>query len=128
MPDRALARPDTWTAVKRGLRRCCPNCGEGKLFAGYLKQVEVCSRCGERFGHIRADDGPAWLTIIAVGHLVVPLALEVELNTHWPMWVAMTLWPSLALALTLAGLPFAKGIFVAAIWAMKAPGSEQDNP
>ena len=125
MPIRYLSRPDTWTAVKRGARRRCPNCGEGKLFEGYLKQVEACAVCGERFGHIRADDGPAWLTIIGVGHLVVPLALEVELNTSWPMWIAMTLWPSLTLSLTLAGLPFAKGIFISAIWAMKAPGSEE---
>jgi uncharacterized protein (DUF983 family) len=34
--------------------------------------------CGEHFGKIHADDGPAWLTIIIVGHLVVPSTLDAE--------------------------------------------------
>lgn len=114
----------TWLAVKRGFRRRCPHCGQGKLFRGYLKQVDHCEACGEAFGHIRADDGPAWLTIMVVGHIVVPIMLEVELNYTTPFWLAMTVWPALTLALTLAFLPRAKGIFIGALWAMKAPGSE----
>ena len=38
----------------------------------------------------------------------------------------MTLWPALGLALAVALLPRAKGLFVGVIWATGAPGSESD--
>lgn len=109
-------KPPFWPQAKRALRGRCPACGEGKLFKSYLKQVEVCSVCGERYGHIRADDGPAWLTILAVGHIVVPLVVEVERDSTWPMWVPMALWPGLALVLSLVLLPLAKGLFITILW------------
>lgn len=117
-------RPPFVVAAWRALCGRCPNCGEGRLFAGYLKQVDACANCGEAFGHIRADDAPPWLTILVVGHIIVPLAVTIETFDLWPTWVAMTLWPSVALALTLAVLPRAKGVFLAAIWLTRAPGSE----
>ena len=46
--------------------------------------------------------------------------------TPWPYWVSMTLWPALALGLSLAILPRAKALFLGAIWSMKAPGSEAE--
>ena len=113
-------------AIRRGVLGLCPNCGAGKLFRGYLKQVQTCSSCGEELGHIRADDAPAWLTILVTGHLVVFTALGVEQSVDWPVWVSMTLWSSVTLLLALLLLPRAKGIFIAMIWAMKTPGSERN--
>jgi uncharacterized protein (DUF983 family) len=46
------------------------------------------------------------------------------MNFQWPLWVSMTVWPMTALALTMTILPRAKALFIAAIWAMKAPGVE----
>jgi len=113
-----------WPAIARAVAGKCPACGRGKFFQSYLHQVENCSSCDERFGGIHADDGPAWLTIIIVGHLVVPSALYAETVFRWPLFVSITVWPLTALALTLAVLPRAKAVFIAAIWAMKAPGFE----
>jgi uncharacterized protein (DUF983 family) len=119
-------RPSFPRAVWRAVTGRCPNCGQGRLFRSYLKQVECCSVCGEAWGHIRADDAPPWLTILIVGHLVVPPAVAAERLELWPMWVAMTVWPLLALALALIILPRAKGLFIAAIWLSRGPGSERD--
>lgn len=119
-------RPALGTAMWRGLRGRCPACGEGKLFAGYLKQVGACAACREELGHIRSDDAAPWLTILVVGHIVVPLMLSVERYTRWPDWAAMTVWPLVALGLVLAVLPRAKGVLVSIIWATRAPGSERD--
>ena len=47
----------------RGVSGYCPRCGRGKLFKGYLKQVDVCQDCMENIGCLKADDGPAWLTV-----------------------------------------------------------------
>ena len=113
----AIARkPPLWPQVKRALRGRCPQCGSGKLFRGYLKQVDECAVCAEHYGDIRADDGPAWLTILAVGHIIVPLILEVEKDSAWPIWVPMVLWPMLALSLSLLILPLAKGFFITILW------------
>ena len=84
---------------------------------------EACASCGERYGHIRADDGPAWLTILVVGHLVVGLILGIEPYTSWPSWVAILGWSTLTIALTLAFLPTAKGIFISILRRTGAPGS-----
>src|SRR5262245_2546640 len=34
------------TALERGLRKRCPHCGEGRLFAGWWSSLERCSICG----------------------------------------------------------------------------------
>jgi uncharacterized protein (DUF983 family) len=108
----------------RGARSRCPNCGRSPLFRAYLKPVDACAHCNEVFKHIRADDGPAWLTILIVGHIVVGLALTMEVYAPMPVWASIALFCSLSLGLILWLLPRAKGIFIGAIWAMKAPGSE----
>ena len=61
--------------MKRGFRGRCPRCGEGKLFRAFLKVDNNCSVCGLDFTPHRADDLPAYLVIIIVGHIVVPTAL-----------------------------------------------------
>lgn len=114
-PDNLL-----WRAVRHGLRRRCPACGEGRLFTGYLTPVAECGHCSESFAHISADDGPAWATILLTGHIVVAMALYVEAEAAWPLWASMVFFTGLTLAMTLALLPRAKGGFIAAIWATNA--------
>ena len=63
------------TALRRGIARRCPACGEGPVLAGYLRRLPSCNVCGEDLSHIRADDGPAWATLIVVGHLLAPLMI-----------------------------------------------------
>ena len=45
------------------------------MLRGYLKVRESCPVCGEALHHQRADDGPAYITILIVGHVVAPLML-----------------------------------------------------
>lgn len=115
----------TWTAMGRGLLRRCPKCGRSRLFRSYLKPVERCSACGEEYGHIRADDGPPWLSLLVVGHLVVPMAYAAERAVVWPLWISISLWSAVALALTVMALPIARGLFVAIVWVKKSPGSKR---
>jgi len=65
------------TDLLRGLRGKCPNCGKGRLFRAFLKVADRCDRCGEELYHHRADDLPAYLVVVLVGHLVVAMALFV---------------------------------------------------
>ncbi len=106
--------------MRRGATGRCPCCGRGRLFAGYLKPVDICSACGEDYSAIRADDGPAWLTILIVGHIVVAAVLIEESVGLWPVWLSMSVFPLLAVVLSLLLLPAAKGAFIGMIWATKA--------
>jgi uncharacterized protein (DUF983 family) len=111
------------TAARRGLIGRCPHCGVGKLMRGYLKQVESCAACGEKLGHIRADDAAPWLTIILVGHVFLPFAFMV--NVDWmPTWAAMLMWSTCFAAIALAILPRAKALFIGILWQTRAPGCQ----
>merc|ERR1712137_200722 len=59
-------------SLLRGWRRKCPNCGAGPMLKSYLKVNDTCTVCGQELFHHRADDGPAYLTILLVGHLLAP--------------------------------------------------------
>ena len=112
----------------RGVCARCPHCGEGRLYRAYLKLTDACDVCGEPLGHIRADDGPAWLTILVAGHIVVGIILYVE--THWmlALWASMTLFVALAAGTVLTLLPSAKGIFVGALWSLDRRASRTPTP
>lgn len=112
------------SVLSRGFRRKCPNCGAGRLFRSYLKPVDSCEACAMEYGHIRADDIPAYFTILLVGHIVVPLAVTVEQLYHPPQWMHMSAWIPLTLALTFGLLPRIKGASVGVMWRLKLSGNE----
>ena len=111
--------------IKRGLKRRCPKCGEGRAFRGYLKVADRCDVCSEKLGHIRADDLPPYVTILIVGHLIVPFVLMAEQSWNWPTSTHMAVWLPLALALTLLFLPVIKGAAVGIMWRLGLSGSER---
>jgi len=86
------------------------------MFRAFLKVADRCPRCGEELHHHRADDFPAYLVIVIVGHILVPIILTVETEIGPPVWVSMVLWPSVALAMTLGLLQPVKGAVVAIQW------------
>lgn len=100
----------------RGARMKCPRCGEGPIFGGYLKRADHCPRCGESFDGLDADDGPAWLTIGLVAHIVVPLLIFLERGPLMPYWREAGILIAVTIVSALILLPVSKGIFVAALW------------
>lgn len=121
------ARP-LWPAIKRGLHCRCPHCGEGKLFRAFVKPVDKCEACGEEMWHHRADDLPAYLVIVVVGHIVVSAFMAVEMTTYWPMWLHLVVWAPLTLILSLLLLQPIKGGVIGLQWAnyMHGFGGETD--
>lgn len=111
----------------RGFAMRCPACGKGRLFRAFLKVVDRCPHCGEELFHHQADDAPPYFTILIVGHVVVPLMLTVELEYLPPIWVHMTLWPTLTLFLSLMLLPRIKGAVVGWQWAQRMHGFDGEG-
>ncbi|HTO67249.1 MAG TPA: DUF983 domain-containing protein [Bradyrhizobium sp.] len=119
---------DVWAAMKRGFRGRCPRCGEGKLFRAFLKTADSCSHCGQDFTPQRADDLPAYLVIVIVGHVVVPLALFIETNYSPPVPLQLAIYLPIALLASLALLQPVKGAVVAMQWALRMHGFDENPP
>jgi uncharacterized protein (DUF983 family) len=121
MADTSLSK---LTCILRGWRRRCPSCGKGALLRRFLKPVEACGACGEAFGHMRADDFPPYLTILIVGHVVVPLVLIAH-QRGLPAELATLLWVPVTLAMTLLLLPRCKGAVIGLMWSLGLTGNER---
>ena len=113
---------DTREAVLRGLMHRCPACGKGHLFRRYLKVNDTCPECGEELYHHRADDGPAYLTILLVGH-IMGFALHGLFGymRDDPLMLALVLC-SVATVLSLLVLPRMKGLLIGYQWAKEMHG------
>ena len=111
-----------WPALIKGWRRRCPNCGNGPILKGYLKVRDHCPVCREDLTPQRADDGPAYLTILIVGHLMAP-ALLLVFETFRPEPLTLfTIFTVGCAALSLYLLPRLKGAIVGYQWARQLHG------
>ena len=126
-PDLDSAERATKPALLAGLMCRCPACGKGALFARYLKVVDRCASCGTDLHHQRADDGPAYLTILIVAHMVGFSLVPVMQTGLSPMVMALTV-SLVAVVLALLLLPRMKGLFVAVQWAKRMHGFGVDQP
>ncbi len=117
MPDHPSP---TALPIGRGLRGCCPACGEGRLFQGFLNIRPACVHCGLDFGFADAGDGPAVFVILIGGAIVVFAALITEVVYQPPYWLHAALWLPLILLVTLAPLRLIKGLLIALQYHHKA--------
>lgn len=105
-------------SIFRGLKGRCPACGKGRLFGKYLKVSGRCEACDEDLARYPADDGPAYLTILVVGHLVVaPLLFFPIVWQANPAYTLPLILIPLA-AITLALLPRIKGGWIGLMYAL----------
>lgn len=116
------ARRNVWTAMRRGFARRCPNCGQGKLFRAFLKTADHCDHCGQEFTGHRADDLPAYLVIVIVGHIVVPIALWIETNYSPSVGLQLSIYLPITLVASLLLLQPVKGAVVGLQWAFRMHG------
>ncbi|MCC5986933.1 MAG: DUF983 domain-containing protein [Pararhodobacter sp.] len=115
-------------ALFQGWRRRCPSCGEGAMMARYLRVHDHCPHCNEALHHHRADDGPAWLTILVVSKLVMSLYLAVYKAYEPEPLVMIALCWSVAVAMSLWLLPRFKGAMVALQWSRRMHGFDDGRP
>ncbi len=115
-PTEGSERP-RWTALMRGWRRKCPRCGQAPVLKSYLKVADSCTSCGLEYHHHRADDGPAYLTILFVGHLMAPLLHVVFVHWRPEPFTLFTTFSVGCVALSLYLLPRLKGALIGFQWA-----------
>lgn len=128
MDDQTSVERDGWRAIRLGLKCRCPSCGKAPLFRRYLKPIAHCPACIQDFTHQRADDLPAYLVILLLGHILVPLVVEVERHMSPPVAFQMIFWPLLAAVLALLMLQPVKGAVIGLQWARRMHGFGDPGP
>ncbi len=99
--------------IKVGLQGCCPRCGRGKLFDGFLKIKPQCTSCGLDYAFADAGDGPAVFVMMIVGFLILGLALWFDATFALPLWAHALIWLPLTIVLSLVLLRKLKGVMIA---------------
>jgi uncharacterized protein (DUF983 family) len=89
---------------------------------GYLKVRPHCPICKQELHHHRADDGPAYLTILIVGHIILPLLHYAFVTWRPDPIVLVTVFGVLAVLLALYLLPRLKGAIIGFQWARHMGG------
>ena len=118
IPEERPLRQSIW----RGWRRRCPKCGQGPLLRGYLKVMDRCTVCHQDLSHQRADDGPAYLTILIVGHIMAPLLHFVFVRWRPDPLILATIFCVGSVALCLYLLPRLKGVVIGIQWSRRMHG------
>lgn len=117
-----------WAAMRRGFFGRCPACGAGRLFRAFLKVADHCPACHEAYHHHRADDLPAYLVIVVVGHIVVPVALAIETLAAPPVWLQLAIYLPLTFVMSILLIQPVKGAVVGLQWALRMHGFDENDP
>lgn len=117
--------------ARRALRRRCPNCGDGRVWRGWLQSAERCPNCG-----LRLDRGEpdyfigAYLLNLVVAELAVAIVFIALLIALWPdpPWDALMWGAAIAAAVApLATYPFTKGLWLAVDLVFRPAGEEEGD-
>ncbi len=124
--DTRPVRP-IWQSVQRGAMCRCPNCGRGRLFVGFLEQVDACSECGVSLARFNAGLVLPLVVGLLVVFLFAVIFLIIELNGGAsPGTYLAVLLPTCAITSMLLLRP-CKGAVVGFMWAI-GTGDEQSEP
>jgi uncharacterized protein (DUF983 family) len=105
-------------SILRGVQGYCPACGKSPLFWKYLKVNGRCDACNHDLARYPADDGPAYLTILLVGHLIVAPLLFFPIVWRSPPLYSLPIILIPLAVLTLLILPRVKGGWIGMMYAL----------
>jgi len=124
--NRKLSTKDS--ILKYGLKCRCPECGQGRLFNGFLTLAPHCEACGLDFSFADPADGPAFFVMMTMAIPATAFGVWIELAYEPVLWVhLLTTLPFLLLSCIPTIRPF-KGMLVASQYASKAEEARFETP
>jgi uncharacterized protein (DUF983 family) len=99
--------------IRAGLLCRCPNCGQGPLYAGFLKVVDRCEACGFDYTRLNTGDGAAIFIMQISGGLVVFSALAAMITWNPPIWLLLLISLPLVAGLSIGLMRPGKGLMIA---------------
>jgi uncharacterized protein (DUF983 family) len=116
------------SALQAGLKCRCPNCGEGRLYAGFLRFKDRCDACGADLTIADVGDGSSFFVMFAALIIIVPSAMFFEFAFRPPGWVHVLIWPPVTFAFAILCLRPVKALLFALQWKHRAgEGRLQDT-
>jgi uncharacterized protein (DUF983 family) len=116
-------RRDFTLAVWRGFLGRCPKCGKGAMFGAYLRVNPRCPVCHEDLSPQRADDAPAYMTLLIVCHVIgAGVLVSDDILPRAPLIVVVSFWLAATALMSLLILPRMKGVVVGYQWALGMHG------
>ncbi|SIP98056.1 Uncharacterized conserved protein, DUF983 family [Rhizobium sp. RU20A] len=109
-------------SMRRGFLNTCPACGQGKLFAKFLRTVDHCACCDQRLDDHRADDLPPYIVITIVGHVMVGGYMATDLVWSLNSWQHLAIWAPLTILASVALMQPVKGAVIGLQWALRMHG------
>jgi uncharacterized protein (DUF983 family) len=106
-------------SIGRGIRHRCPACGQGRLYRKYLKVQDHCAHCDHPLKRYPVDDGPAYLTILLIGHLIIAPLLIFPIIWESPAYYSLPILLSAVTLITLCALPRIKGGWIGLMYALQ---------
>lgn len=113
-----------WRSIRRGLSHRCPACGKGALYGRYLKVKPACEACDYPLALHPADDGPAYLTILLIGHLLIGPMLIFPVVWETPAALSIPILLTALTVITLTVLPRIKGAWIGLMYALGVTSRE----
>ena len=109
-------------SMRRGFLNTCPACGQGRLFARFLKTVDHCACCEQRLDEHSADDLPPYIVITIVGHVMVGGYMATDLVWTLNSWQHLAIWAPLTILASVALMQPVKGAVIGLQWALRMHG------
>ncbi|QDH74414.1 DUF983 domain-containing protein [Brevundimonas sp. M20] len=106
-------KPARIDPIRAGLLCRCPNCGQGPLYAGFLKVVDRCEACGFDYSRLNTGDGAAIFIMQIAGGLVVFSALFAMIAWNPPIWLLLVIALPLVAGLSIGLMRPGKGVMIA---------------
>ncbi|MEP3048879.1 MAG: DUF983 domain-containing protein [Roseibium sp.] len=114
--------------IKTGLKGRCPQCGEGKMFDGFLTIKPTCDHCGLDYSFADPADGPAFFVICFGCIPAVAFGIWLEIAFTAPYWVHLVTTLPLILLTCIPILRPLKGWMVASQFFYKAEEGKLVTP
>lgn len=106
-------QPARIDSIRAGLLCRCPHCGQGPLYAGFLKVVDRCAACGFDYTRLNTGDGAAIFIMQIAGGLVVFGALFAMIAWNPPIWLLLLIALPLVAGLSIGLMRPGKGVMIA---------------
>ena len=101
--------PRLRSVLWRGLRRRCPRCGQGRVFAGWVKLHDRCTVCDLKYLN---DQGDLWAYLVAVDRalFILPLIVMIYFRLYIPDSIWFYILAAVLLFLFIWTLPHRNGM------------------
>lgn len=113
--------------AKAALFGLCPKCHARSLFKSVTNFDDKCRACGLDYTSFNVGDGPAALLTLAIGAVIIFMALTLDVAIRPPFWVHALIWIPVTTGLVIVSLRAAKAALLMVEYRNKAGEGSIDD-